>query len=193
MVDAAREYDDAHGGPERAYAAATAIDALLDERLGTDRRVLDLAAGPGSIAALLVGHVVTLDLSPALAAAAGTRLPGRVVRADAGTELPVRDAAVDAVVTVWWLHMAADPARVVAEVTRVLRPGGVFVTTVDKLAVDEQTRGTLSDRSWRGDATAPLVAVARAHGLDLVGARAFAGHGHPKPVADAAYPLLAFS
>lgn len=193
MTGAAREYDDAHGGPGRARAAAAAVDALLGERLPPARRVLDLAAGPASVATLLTGEVVALDLSPALTAAAGARLPGRVVRADAGAALPLRTAAVDAVVTLWWLHMASEPAAVIAEVARVLRPGGVFVTTADKLAADEHARGAPSDRPWRGDATAALTATARTHGLDLVGARAFPGHGHPHDGNDATYPVLAFS
>lgn len=195
MIEArlvARAYDDEHGGTARAGEAAAALDELLDEHLGPRRLVLDLAAGPAAVGRLLTGTVVALDRSPDFTAAAATVLPGRTVRADAGAGLPVRTGALDAVVSVWWLHTTAKPGAVVAEVARVLRPGGSFATTTDKLAVDEHARGAPSAKPWRGDATAPLVAICHAAGLDLVGARSFLGHGHPEPDSEAVYPVLAF-
>jgi hypothetical protein len=66
------------------------------------------------------------------------------------------------------------------------------VTTVDKLAADELARGTPSESPWRGDATPAVVATAGTHGLDLVGAATFHGHGHASPGTDAVYPVLAF-
>ncbi|MCD2195466.1 class I SAM-dependent methyltransferase [Actinomycetospora endophytica] len=115
---AAHDYDDAHGGPVRARDAAAALDALLDEHLGQDRRVLDLAAGPGSVARHLSGTVVALDHAPAFTTAAAGHLPGRVVRADAENDLPLGPRTVDAVITVWWLHMTAGPDRFVDEHAR---------------------------------------------------------------------------
>jgi Methyltransferase domain len=109
----ARGYDDEHGGEARARDAAAAVDALFDEHLGPRRLVLDLAAGPASVGRLLTGTVVALDRSPDFTAAADAVLPGRAVRADAGAALPLGTGTVDAVITVWWLHMAPDPAGVV--------------------------------------------------------------------------------
>lgn len=154
---AAPQYDGWHGGDARARAAAVAIGELLDV---PDPLVLDLAVGPGSIARYLPGWVVGLDLAPLHARAATAHLPGRVVVADAEAGLPLASGSVDVVVSVWWLHLVADSAAVVAEIARVLRPGGLFVTTVDKQAVDELA-GLRQDGvpERRGDATAALVAA----------------------------------
>ena len=48
------------------------------------------------------------------------------------TRLPFAPDTVDAVVIVWLLQLLPDPAPVPAEAARVLRPGGVLITTVDK-------------------------------------------------------------
>ncbi|MFI5214402.1 MAG: class I SAM-dependent methyltransferase [Gemmatimonadales bacterium] len=84
-------------------------------------RVLDLGAGTGRVRdavlrSIPAARVVGLDLF---------RSSGVVV-ADA-LRMPVRSAAVDAVVATL-LELVADPAALVAEMARVLRPGGVCVT-----------------------------------------------------------------
>ncbi len=75
------------------------------------------------------------DLAPAMTRYAAARLPGAVVLADS-RRLPFRDGEFDAVCSVWLLHLAAggdDNVRaIVGECARVPRPGGVYVTTVDK-------------------------------------------------------------
>ncbi|NEB79499.1 class I SAM-dependent methyltransferase, partial [Streptomyces sp. SID14478] len=48
--------------------------------------------------------------------------------------LPFADGTFDAVTSVWLLHLLDDAAPVIAEAARVLRPGGVYLTTVDKSA-----------------------------------------------------------
>jgi SAM-dependent methyltransferase len=91
--------------------------------------VVDLACGSGPVA----GHLraprryLGLDLSPAELRAA--RAKGLDVgRADA-TRLPLLDACADAVVMSMAL-MLVPLAQTLAEVRRVLRPGGLFVATV---------------------------------------------------------------
>lgn len=89
--------------------------------------VVDLACGSGAMAAHLQGAYVGFDLSAAeLAAAAQKRLP--VARADA-TRLPLADGSAEAVVMSMAL-MLVPLAQTLAEVRRVLRPGGAFVATV---------------------------------------------------------------
>lgn len=95
-------------------------------------RVLDLGVGPGT-SALEMARVggklhVGLDRSAEMlrraaraARAQGARLP--LMRAD-GMALPVRDGALDGVTGHSLLYLLPDPAAALAEVRRVLRPGG---------------------------------------------------------------------
>ncbi|MBX4177973.1 class I SAM-dependent methyltransferase, partial [Streptomyces geysiriensis] len=116
--------------------------------------------------------------------AAAARLPGAVVLADS-RRLPFREGGFDAVTSVWLLHLVGGERNVravVGECARVLRPGGVYVTTVDKGPshnVGSDIDAVLADRppSTAHDA-APLVeSCARAHGLVPAGEARFTGHG----------------
>ncbi|MGH3447965.1 MAG: class I SAM-dependent methyltransferase, partial [Nocardioidaceae bacterium] len=130
----AGRYDETRGGERRAAAAADAIDQLLP---GPGQRVVDVAGGTGIVSAQLAarGHpdVYVSDRSVGMLQVASTRLPGHAVQADA-TSLPLLAGSMDAVTTIWLLHLLGIEAvgLVVAEVARVLRDGGRFITTVDK-------------------------------------------------------------
>ncbi|OXY86280.1 class I SAM-dependent methyltransferase [Streptomyces sp. 2R] len=127
----ARDYDTSRGGEPRARAAADAAERLLPQGPCT---VLDIACGTGIVTGRLLRPgrtVVGVDRSPGMLGPAGRRVPGGVVRGDA-TRLPFASDAVDAVVIVWLLHLLPRPEPVLAEAARVLRPGGVLITTVDK-------------------------------------------------------------
>ncbi|MET7502130.1 class I SAM-dependent methyltransferase [Streptomyces microflavus] len=129
--DEARDYDASRGGEPRARAAADAVERLLPQGPCT---VLDIACGTGIVTGRLLRPgrtVVGVDRSPGMLGLAGGRVPGGVVRGDA-TRLPFASDAVDAVVIVWLLHLLPHPEPVLAEAARVLRPGGVLITTVDK-------------------------------------------------------------
>jgi SAM-dependent methyltransferase len=69
--------------------------------------------------------VVGVDLSPDELALAAERGPGPWVRADA-LRLPFRDGAVDVVTSSMGLVVVTPLDQVLAEVARVLRPGGVL-------------------------------------------------------------------
>lgn len=96
-------------------------------------RVLDLGVGPGTSALEMAGDDgakvhLGLDRSAEMlrraaraARARGARLP--LMRAD-GMTLPVRDGALDGVTGHSLLYLLPDPAAALAEVRRVLRPGG---------------------------------------------------------------------
>ncbi len=149
------------------------------------RTLLDVACGTGLVTERIARPGLTVhgaDAAHGMLRAAAPRLPGRVVRADA-RRLPLPDAAVDAVSAVWLLHLVPFAEEIVAEAARVLRPGGVFVTTVDKNAchdVDSDIDAVLRPHRApaAGSDRAPLItAYAAAHGLDPAPGTVFAGHG----------------
>ena len=182
----AERYDASRGGEPRAAAAAEAVLRLVPPDA---RRLLDVACGTGIVTRRLAAardgmRVTGVDLAPAMARQASTRLPGAVVRADS-RRLPFRDGQFDAVCSVWLLHLAAGHAEVrsiVGECARVLRPGGIYVTTVDKAAshnVGSDIDVVLSSRppSPVRDAAADVESAAAAHGLLPAGQSRFTGHG----------------
>ncbi len=186
MPDYDREaprYDETRGGEPRAEAAAAAVAGLLP--VG---RCLDVGGGTGLVAAHLLRRgvdVVVVDRSSGMLRLASERLPGRCVRADAA-RLPVGDGAVESVLTMWLLHMLDDARPALAEAARVLPPGGVLVTTVDKAAAHGYRDDDPTDRE------ADVVAHGGTLGLVVAGRAAYVGHGQgrdggPDPV----YPLLA--
>ncbi|MCV2491409.1 class I SAM-dependent methyltransferase [Geodermatophilus sp. YIM 151500] len=103
------------------------------------RRVLELGCGSAPCARWLRAagaEVVALDLSAGmLARAAGlnasTGIAVPLVQADVGA-LPIADAAVDVACSAFGgLPFVADVEGALAEVARVLRPGGRFVASVN--------------------------------------------------------------
>ncbi|WP_037834950.1 class I SAM-dependent methyltransferase [Streptomyces sp. NRRL S-481] len=129
----AERYDASRGGEPRAAAAAEAVLGFVPPQT---RSLLDVACGTGIVTRRLAAardgiRVTGVDLTPAMARQAATRLPGAVVLADS-RRLPFRDGEFDVVSSVWLRHLAAR--AIVGECARVLRPGGVYVTTVDKAA-----------------------------------------------------------
>jgi septum formation protein len=127
----ARNYDATRGGDARASAAADAIHALLP----TGSHILDIGGGTGIVASFLVklGHEVTVvDSSTEMVRMCEARGTVPAILADAKT-LPMPSGTVDNAIMIWFLHIIDDPAPFIAEVARVLRPGGRFITTVDKL------------------------------------------------------------
>lgn len=98
---------------------------------GTD--VLEIGAGAGVNASFLVGVRRWIALEPNIhfheplrEVAARHKLPLEIVVAE-GERLPLPDASVDVVVSTLVLCSVTDPTAVLAEVRRVLRPGGRFL------------------------------------------------------------------
>jgi ubiquinone/menaquinone biosynthesis C-methylase UbiE len=106
-------------------------------RLTGDERALDAGTGAGALAvalAPLVREVVAVDLVPELLAEARARVPANVELVEADmTALPFERASFDLVCTARALHHVARPELVLAELDRVLRPGGTMLV-VDQLA-----------------------------------------------------------
>src|SRR5262249_8836224 len=104
-----------------------ALVAGIDPRPG--RRVLDVAARTGLVAARLAGRgasVVGLDQSEAMLGAARERFAAAEVELVVGEAeaLPFDDASFDDLSFTYLLRYVDDPAAVLCELARVVRPGG---------------------------------------------------------------------
>lgn len=109
--------------------------AIAELRLGRAPRVLDLCTGTADLAIAAMsaypdGEVVGVDFAAAmlqrgLVKVRTAGLDGRVrlIRGDA-TRIPLADASCDAVTIGFGIRNVADPQMALAELARVLRPGG---------------------------------------------------------------------
>ena len=122
LADALAQFVGEQGGRAR----------ILDVGCGRGRtmRYLEARLGVDAISPRGPVRLVGIDLDP--------RLPERLHRfdawtallADASRGLPFRDASFDAVVCEQVMEHMSDPAALVAEAARVLRPGGMLVAGV---------------------------------------------------------------
>src|SRR6185436_5703298 len=94
--------------------------------------VLDVATGTGLVAERLLaeGHRVTgLDQSPDMLAVARSRFGDRVDLVEASaTEIPFAAASFDHLTFTYLLRYVDDPAATLAELARVVRPGGTVAS-----------------------------------------------------------------
>jgi SAM-dependent methyltransferase len=103
--------------------------------LGQARRILDVGCGSGSVTVDLLdqgtSQVVAVDVDAAMARRTGAKagLAG-VVQAD-GRRLPFPDGSFDAAVCNLVLLWTPQPAVLVAEMARVVRPGGAVVASME--------------------------------------------------------------
>lgn len=128
-----------------------ALAALAD----AEWTVGDLGCGTGQVSAALapfVGRVIAVDASTAMLHAAKRRLQGfnnvDLRRGDLES-LPIDDARLDAATMMLVMHHVADPQRAVAEVARVLKPGGRIVV-VDMLPHDRESYRQQMGHVWLG-------------------------------------------
>jgi SAM-dependent methyltransferase len=115
------EYD--RGRPDYPQAAVDWLAERLD--LGAGRTVVDLAAGTGKLTKLLVptgARVIAIEPVAEMRALIG---PGAEVLAGTAESIPLDDASADAVTVAQAFHWF-DPEPAVAEIRRVLRPGGAL-------------------------------------------------------------------
>src|SRR4051794_39408130 len=116
---------------EPAARAVVACAAVAD-----GERVLDVACGTGNaalVAARAGARATGLDSAPRLVEVARERAANARAGADAeflvgdALDLPFDDGTFDALVSVFGVIFAPDPDRAVAEMLRVLAPGGRVV------------------------------------------------------------------
>ena len=167
----------------RLLACAMQNQALtpVRQRLGAAASGRVLEIGIGSALNLpfygpSVSEVVGVDPSPALVAMARERRSGPAFRFEviqgAGESLPLEDRSFDTVLTTWSLCSAGNPAQVLREARRVLRPGGQLLFAEHGRAPDASVRW------WQDRLTPAWKRIAGGCHLnrridDLIGAAAF--------------------
>jgi ubiquinone/menaquinone biosynthesis C-methylase UbiE len=163
------------------HAGGNDLDRMLAlaEPKPTDT-LLDIATGGGHVARKIgphVGRVIVSDLTPEMLHHAIPYLEAQGVTAERlvadAQDLPLDDASVDIVTCRIAPHHFPDPAAFVAEVARVLRPGGRFLlvdSTVPEGAVGDFFNGyeVVRDPSHvRSLTAAEWIALLERHGFRI--------------------------
>lgn len=125
----AKRYDFAMSGDGRTYAQ---IVSHMKKVLSKDMAVLELACGTGLLSVRIAGSVKLLEatdfseemIRQAKAKAHSSRLHFSVQDA---TNLPYTPGTFDAVVISNALHIMPEPEKALAEIRRVLKPGGILI------------------------------------------------------------------
>ncbi len=105
------------------------IHSIYKQR--SDLKILDIGCGTGAMSEKMMsrGMVVSADFSP-LALSFGQRRSLKHLCASDAMQLPFRDASFDLVVAMDTLEHLPDDSRALAEIYRVLKPGGRVIATV---------------------------------------------------------------
>jgi ArsR family transcriptional regulator len=147
-------------------AAAADWEKMRAELFGSSAEVLpllalldpewvigDLGCGTGQITRLLapfVKRVIGVDGSPAMLEIARTRVPAAVaLRAGQLESLPIADGELDVALLFLVLHYVVDPALVLREAARCLKPGG-RVLIVDMMPHERADMHETMGHVWPG-------------------------------------------
>ncbi|WP_205325117.1 class I SAM-dependent methyltransferase [Glycomyces sp. YM15] len=132
--------DHSANGAYNAYVDRPAMLGLAGDVAG--QRFLDVGCGPGHYAAALLergASVVGVEGSAELLARAKQQVGERAELRQHDLELPLdfaEDASFDAVLCALVIHHITDRAGLLAEIFRVLRPGGRFLISTTHPAAD---------------------------------------------------------
>jgi SAM-dependent methyltransferase len=155
----ANAYTGVHTGVD---ARVPAVDAVV---AAAPQRILEVGCGWGELAEWLAREtgaaVVATDLSPRMVELARER--GVDARLADVQELPFADAEFDCAVAAWMLYHVPDLGGGIAELARVLRPGGTLV------AVTNSRYHLLELRELVGSGPSTLT-FARENGSELLAA-----------------------
>lgn len=145
--------------------------ALLD-LLDPEWTVADLGCGTGEASQLLapsVRRVIAIDRERSMLEAARKRLAGASnveFREGALESLPLRDGEADAAVIMLVLHHVPDPAAVLREAVRGVRPGGGTLV-VDLVPHDRRAYAASMGHLHMGFSKSELEQMARSAGVQL--------------------------
>jgi SAM-dependent methyltransferase len=143
-ADAAHPRDPRSGDPYDSHVGrySPELAGALIAVAGVERgqRALDVGCGPGALAqalAALLGadSVAAIDPSRASVETCALRVPGADVRVGCAEQLPFGDGEFDAALAQLVVPWMSDPARGVAEMCRVVHPGGVVAACTWDFAV----------------------------------------------------------
>ncbi len=146
--------------------------AALAAFIDPEWTVGDLGCGTGQVSAALsplVARVVAVDESAAMLGAATTRLAGTTnvdIRRGDVEALPVEDGWLDAATLILVLHHVPEPGRALAEVARVLKPGGLLLI-VDMLPHERESYRQQMGHVWLGFSDEHIRTIVSGAGLDM--------------------------
>lgn len=136
------------------YAAQAGgnVAELMADAIGPagDGAVLDVACGPGAVTAAVAeraSSVTAFDATPAMLEKARQRcakagLDNVAFEQGDAAAMPFDDGRFDGVVTRLAIHHFTEPAKILAEISRVLRPGGTLVVA-DVIASEDTGEAAL--------------------------------------------------
>jgi ubiquinone/menaquinone biosynthesis C-methylase UbiE len=119
---------------------------LMSSALSSDMDVLEVATGTGLIAVNIAPYVHSIeatDFSPKMIETAKKKkAPANVhFSVQDATSLSFEDGAFDAVIISNALHIMPDPAKVLSNISRVLKPNGLLIAP-------SYSHGHISDSTW---------------------------------------------
>lgn len=154
----------------------------------------DLGCGTGHLSeavAPVVRRVIAVDESGAMLDNARKRLAPLVnveVRSGSVEALPMDDAELDVALLFMVTHLVLEPARVLAEVRRVLRPGGRLLM-LDFTAHDREEYSSQMGHVWQGFTEEHVAALVTDAGLSVARYRVLPAD--PKAKGPAVFTLVA--
>lgn len=127
---------------------------------GDSGRFLDIGCGPGALTAVAIARqgvdaVAAVDPAPGFVAACRAKCPGVEVRQGPMEALPFDDGEFAAAAAQLVLHFVSDPERGVAEMRRIVRPGGVVAAAVWDVAEEMEMLRAFWDAALSLDPEAP--------------------------------------
>ena len=150
-------------GYERHFARLTTqtVPATLDAaHVAQGVRVLDVCTGPGMLAGAALkrgAQVVALDFSGKLIELAKRNVPGAEFRQGDAQALPFEADSFDSIVCGYGIIHVPEPQKALAEMRRVLKPGGFLAVSVWEAAKSGNGFGLLFGAIRKhGDLNVPL-------------------------------------